>query len=417
MRIHTHAWSLVALVTLTSFVAACNGGGGDDDDDDDGSPPTYWADIKPILNEECIGCHVGGGIAPFALSTYGSASTFGFSIRSATQTRYMPPSTIDNSGACNTWTDARWLTDAEITTIDEWVAAGFPEGNPADAPPAPTPLPTLTEVNETIDTAFDYTPPASADEYRCFVVNRDGEAASFLTAYEVQPGNAEIVHHVVLFMPASQADEDAADALDTGDAGPGYQCFGASGVDASILSVWAPGTGATFFPAGTGIQIPANRNLVIQVHYNTLGSVGGDPFTAIDLDLETTVGQQAAILPFGAALGSFTIPPGETAYEVVRTATVPIGGTVHAIYPHMHTHGRLLLVEQIRGATTSCVANVDRWNFGWQQFFTATTPIELQSGDEIRVTCTFDTQGETDPITSGENTDQEMCGIGVYATL
>jgi cytochrome c5 len=29
--------------------------------------PTYYVDIKPILEKNCVSCHVTGGIAPFAL--------------------------------------------------------------------------------------------------------------------------------------------------------------------------------------------------------------------------------------------------------------------------------------------------------------------------------------------------------------
>ena len=31
---------------------------------------TYWHDIKPILDARCTGCHVEGGHAPFALTSY-----------------------------------------------------------------------------------------------------------------------------------------------------------------------------------------------------------------------------------------------------------------------------------------------------------------------------------------------------------
>jgi len=32
--------------------------------------PTYFADVKPILEGRCAGCHRLGGIAPFALTSY-----------------------------------------------------------------------------------------------------------------------------------------------------------------------------------------------------------------------------------------------------------------------------------------------------------------------------------------------------------
>jgi hypothetical protein len=32
--------------------------------------PTYQADVKPLVEQRCQSCHVEGGIAPFALTTY-----------------------------------------------------------------------------------------------------------------------------------------------------------------------------------------------------------------------------------------------------------------------------------------------------------------------------------------------------------
>ncbi|MDQ3778274.1 MAG: monooxygenase, partial [Actinomycetota bacterium] len=32
--------------------------------------PTYFQDVKPILDARCTGCHQAGGIAPFKLTSY-----------------------------------------------------------------------------------------------------------------------------------------------------------------------------------------------------------------------------------------------------------------------------------------------------------------------------------------------------------
>ena len=36
---------------------------------------------------------------------------------------------------------------------------------------------------------------------------------------------------------------------------------------------------------------------------------------------------------------------------------------------------------------------------------------------DIAITCAFNTEGRTDPLTWGERTDEEMCLGGFYATL
>lgn len=95
------------------------------------------------------------------------------------------------------------------------------------------------------------------------------------------------------------------------------------------------------------------------------------------------------------------------------TYTAPIGATIHMVYPHMHKRGETLRVNR----NDACMVDVPRWNFGWQQFFRSATPIQVLSGDTLDVTCTYDTQQDANPIPSGEGTDEEMCGVGLYVTL
>src|SRR4051812_23631091 len=79
--------------------------------------PTYERDIAPIIASSCKSCHVAGGIAPFPLQTFEDAAARADQIAVAVIRRTMPPFGVDNSGQCNLYRDARWLTDQEIGTI------------------------------------------------------------------------------------------------------------------------------------------------------------------------------------------------------------------------------------------------------------------------------------------------------------
>ncbi len=409
----SRALFLGVLLAVSAAGASCKSG-------DDGGPqpsptPTvppnvnYWSHVAPIVNAQCVGCHTAGGIAPFELGTYAQAYAYGALIKGATAIRTMPPQPIDASGACHDFSDARWLSDIEIATIGAWVDAGMPEGNIADAPPAPTPLPTLGTPDLTLDMGVAYAPQLTPDEYRCFLVDPGTAANSYVTAYEVLPGNAAIVHHVVLFTLASAAAQTAAENLDAGEAGDGYTCFGGAQVSASIVGVWAPGTGATFFPANTGLLLPGNRKVVMQVHYN-LAATGPTDRTRIALRTAASVTKPAQILAVGTS--GFTLPANSTPSESVQQ-TSPGNATVYSVYPHMHTYGRTISLTQ----NGTCALDVPRWNFGWQQFYTYSTPLQVQAGDTIRLTCTWDTTGAPGPVSSGEGTGDEMCGVGLYVTV
>src|SRR4051794_37027860 len=52
--------------------------------------PTF-ADVAPIFNSKCTGCHMAGGIAPFSLTDPTQARTHAALIKIMTQAGAMPP--------------------------------------------------------------------------------------------------------------------------------------------------------------------------------------------------------------------------------------------------------------------------------------------------------------------------------------
>ncbi|MFY0534399.1 hypothetical protein [Nannocystis pusilla] len=46
----------------------------------------------------------------------------------------MPPFNLDNSGGCNTYVGAPWLSEADIATLTTWAQAGAPAGEIAGRP-------------------------------------------------------------------------------------------------------------------------------------------------------------------------------------------------------------------------------------------------------------------------------------------
>src|ERR1700733_814765 len=98
--------------------------------------PTFHADVEPIMQAKCQQCHRPNDIAPMSLLTYADASTYATDIGVQVSSNVMPPwKPVPGYGS---FRNSYGLIDAERQTILDWVAAGAPEGDPADAPP---PLP------------------------------------------------------------------------------------------------------------------------------------------------------------------------------------------------------------------------------------------------------------------------------------
>src|SRR4051794_1770066 len=96
--------------------------------------PTYHREVVRILQKNCQDCHRPGQVAPFSLLSYEQAGKRAADIVNVTEARRMPPwpASTEEGGP---FRDARLMSESEIATLEAWVEAGSPEGDPGDAPP------------------------------------------------------------------------------------------------------------------------------------------------------------------------------------------------------------------------------------------------------------------------------------------
>ncbi len=197
--------------------------------------PTFSRDIAPILYQNCVSCHRPGAVAPFALLTYQDAAKRAKLIAAVTAKHFMPP-----------WLPVeprfeheRKLTAIQIATLSEWAAAGAPEGNASLAPKPPEFSEGWQLGKPDLEAAMAHAfsiPADGPDLYQCFAVPIPAPAVRYVRAVDIQPGNAKVVHHVILF-------EDTTGAARQRDTGSGYPCFGTPGfLPARGLGGWTPGS-------------------------------------------------------------------------------------------------------------------------------------------------------------------------------
>src|SRR6185437_15463773 len=101
----------------------------------EGGAVTYASQVSRILQSHCVTCHRPGEIAPFSLTDYRQAAGWSSMIAEVVDEGRMPPwhASPEHGKFAN---DARLSAD-EKRAIRDWVAAGSPEGDPADLPPPP----------------------------------------------------------------------------------------------------------------------------------------------------------------------------------------------------------------------------------------------------------------------------------------
>lgn len=413
------SWLVLWCVTVGAF--ACGG---------DETAATYHRDIRPLMERNCISCHNDDGIAHFSLEGFANAQAYSDAALVEVEQGRMPPWLPTDD--CRSYQAERGLTDAEKRALRSWVEHGTPEGLPEEyVPPevAPDPREQLGPATLQLGFAEPYTPDAEEhDDYHCFVldfeqalqsVEGDGynpDRERYLSMLDVEPGNTDIVHHVIVFLiPEAQSQE--LDALDAAEAGPGYTCFGGAGIgSAEFLGGWVPGSVPMPWDETSAQRLPPRSRLVMQMHYHTSHGSASDPGTRTHLWLRTERPVNIIDVEPVANL-DIEIQPGDTdSRHSIAFPMLGWPGEIVATFPHMHMLGTEIKATAIAagGASEQCLVDIPRWDFNWQQqyAFLDDQAVSARIGDAIQLECAYDNSPGHQPVVDGEQAEPRLVRWG-----
>ncbi len=384
-----------------------------------GTTPTYALDVAPLIYNHCSRCHHEGDIAPFPLMGYADVVRRGFTVATATQTRYMPPWKADPT--YSHFLDENTLSDQQIQTIQDWFAAGMPRGDSTLEPAAPV-FPVGNSALGTPDLvlpmAQKYTHLGNGqDMYRVFVLPTQLPAGRDVAAVEFRPGNRRIVHHAITAIDTTGRGR----ARDAAAAGYGYTQFGGFGFTPTTdnLSGYVPGTRDRFFPPGLGKKLYRNADVLVQVHYGptfqeqTDSSVVNVFFTPQPATREV---QTFPISVYSLTNGPFVLPANQVKTFHARF-TVPADISALSVLPHCHLLGRSWKAWAVKpGGDTIPLIKIDDWNFAWQGSYRFPNLLRLPAGTQVFVDATYDNTAANPlnpfspprQVTWGDQTTAEM---------
>ena len=130
--------------------------------------PTF-ADVAPIFNSKCAGCHMKGGIAPFSLTSPTDARAHAQLIKIMTQGAVMPPWPPARDSRPFVGEGKRQLTGPEKDLIARWVDGGAQLG-PHVAPP-PEAVRTEGARLPTAHRVSAARPSVGLDDYHCTLLD------------------------------------------------------------------------------------------------------------------------------------------------------------------------------------------------------------------------------------------------------
>ncbi|MBM4390276.1 MAG: hypothetical protein FJ090_04070 [Deltaproteobacteria bacterium] len=443
---------------LALFLLACDEARGPGEDTDtatiDEAATTWHRDVAPIVARSCVGCHVDGGIAPFALDSFSAAAPMASAMAAAVEEGRMPPWGAQQTDECTPrlgWKDDLRLSDAEKATLRSWADSGAHEGDATTAAALPEPVSlALDGANQQLSPVHSYVTSGDNDEFICFVLDPALEQTRWLTGVQVLPDNEKVVHHALIFA----IDRDDAAAL-AGDDGL-YDCFGGIGSDElALVGAWAPGAAAITVPEGSGLLVEPDQMFVMQIHYHPAGEVADPDASAIDLRWIDEEPEMEAVLALVGNAASesggllpgpnddngveFHIPAGAVGHTEEMAFTIQSQSADYRVFlagTHMHYVGTDMAIWlEEEGNEPECLVQTPAWDFNWQRGYAYDAAVDelprLNEGDTLRMRCTYDNsldnpgvrealadQGLSEPVDVrlGEETLDEMC-LGIFGVL
>ena len=379
--------------------------------------PTFSKDVAPILFKNCVECHRPTAMAPMSLMTYDEARPWARAIKQKVALRQMPPWGADPTVA--KYSNDVSLKQAEIDTIAAWVDGGSPEGDRGDLPKAP----------QFADGWSIGKPDYVFKMQKPFIVPADGTVPYvyisiptnlkediWIRAVELKPTDRRVVHHIISTLV--EGDGTAPDPEPKLTRDPKRKEIGGG------LGGLVPGRLYGEFDEGVARKIPAGADIVLQMHYTTIGQMVTDQTEIGVLVSRAPPANRRAEGGGSIPNTTFAIPPGDPNYEVTGKLVFNRDTYLSSLYPHMHVRGKDATYTVIYpDGREEVVLRVPKYDFNWQLSYKLAEPRLLPKGSTLKVTMHYDNSTANrfnpDPTATvrwGDQTWEEMM-LGYYGTI
>jgi tetratricopeptide (TPR) repeat protein len=345
-----------------------------------------FAEAGPVLARYCGECHQPGGAGPFSVLDYASARLHATQIAEAMTRGVMPP--WKGSSEFGAFVNQPRPSDGEIALIRRWVEAGSEEGRPRVARHPATDGWRLGRPDLVVTLSEPYMLRADGvDVFRIFAIPVRISSSRFVRGLEFRPGNARVVHHanIRIDRTAVSFERDAAEP------GPGYDGLLARTAlfPSGHFLGWTPGQVAPLVPESLAWRLDPGSYIVVQLHMQPSGKV--EPVQpSIGLFFGNDAPRRTpAMLRLGRQ--NIDIPPGESAYTVADSYTLPVDAEIQSVQPHAHYRARHLRgTVVLPDGSTRTLIGIDDWDFRWQHLYRFERPFWVPAGTKLTMTYLFD---------------------------
>ena len=352
-----------------------------------------------------------------SLLKYADVRPWAKAIKQKVTRREMPPWGADSS--VGKFANDPSLSQLEIDMVAAWADAGAPEGNRADLPPVPqfTEGWSIGKPDLIFTMLKPVTVPADGTvPYMYVTIPTNLKEDIWIRGVELKPTDRRVVHHIISDIVEGNGQPVDPEPKLTRDRTRKEVGGGLGGL--------VPGRLYGLYEEGVARRIPAGADIVLQMHYTTIGQ------SIVD---QTQIGVVLAKEPptkLRAGGGgqipnlSFAIPPGHANYEVVAKQTINRDTYLSTMYPHMHVRGKDVSYTIVfPDGREELVLRVPKYDFNWQLNYRLAEPKFMPKGSTLLIRAHYNNSNDNpfnpDPTATvrwGEQTWEEML-IGYYGTI
>ena len=333
----------------------------------------YASEIAPILQENCMACHVEGGIGPWAMSEYAMIQGFAPMIREVVRVKRMPPWHADPE--VGQWQHSAAISDADTQTLIRWIEAGAPRGTGEDpllAARQQAPQWPLGEPDLVLEIPTFEIPATGVVDYQFPVVANPLDRDVWVEAATIVPGDTRVVHHVLMGSAEQAPTESDRESV--------FQNY---------IMGYAPGNESAHMPAGTGVFVPVGGVYQFQMHYTPVGVATTDTTKVAlyfaDEPPANFLRQQVVLNP------RLKIPA--NAADHVETAYFEFweDATIYSLVPHSHYRGKASkFVLEYPDGSSETLLSVPNYDFNWQRTYSFVEPKVAPKGTRIVHSTVYD---------------------------
>lgn len=379
------------------------------------SAQLVYKDVAGIFYNRCTKCHHSGGGAPFSMMNYSETAPWTSLIQVSLQTGKMPPWPPDTM--YTRFLHERIITSSEKNAILQWINDGALPGDTTLAPLPPVyPKYKLYGAPDLVLKVPNFPSNASSnDAYNCFSLSTGLTQDRILRAFEIVPGNAALIHHVVVKV----------DTVGNTSSNTTGSCYNQPGH--FNMGGYAPGSPPSVYPSGAqlkmGMRIKAGSKINMQMHYPA-GSAGQIDSTQIRLYFYPvgTSGIRPVYSNTFLQNWNMIIPANTiqtfTAQYPSGSGTLPSDISIYASSPHAHQINKSMLIYAYRSTPPDTIPliHIPNWDFDWQGFYIHRNMVKIPAGYKLFAKHVYDNTANnpnnpSSPpqlVTAGTDTKDEM---------